>query len=221
MPQRLEHSIDDTSLFLDNTGKEVNNLLVKNFGEFKDRLQVSLDTSGTDIADGLDSILIDVDYNETRVKVDAVRQEINKLKERIVAECSNAGSCNNIKDRLEGSLEVEKLPGQIGQEYLNRIVSQINASIDRVRPNISDKITEMENKFKDYDNSTQETLAHFDEALQSVKPQIEEAEPYVKDVSDYVYYVGIGMCVAVLLVLCCYVLGLIITFWDANQCRNE
>ena len=218
MPLRLEHSIDDTSLFLDNTGKEVNNLLVKNFGEFEAHFVDFLDTSGTVIVNQLAD---ELDYNQIRDKVEFVRQEIDTLKQRILAECSNGSTCNNIEDRLKGSLEIENLPAQIDQEYLNSIASQINASIDQMRPDIRGKITETENKLKGYDTSIQETLASFNVTLHSAKSQIQDAEPYVEEYGDYVHYVGIGMCVAVLVVLCCYIFGLIITFWDANQCRNE
>jgi len=46
LPKRLQRAADDTSLYLDNTGQEVNTLLVTNFNELEGGLNKILDDSG-------------------------------------------------------------------------------------------------------------------------------------------------------------------------------
>lgn len=46
LPERLRMASDDTSLYLDNTGKEINGLLVTNFAELEEVLREILDDSG-------------------------------------------------------------------------------------------------------------------------------------------------------------------------------
>jgi prominin 1 len=46
LPNRLQTATDDTSLYLDNTGREVNSLLVTNFAELENGLNKILDESG-------------------------------------------------------------------------------------------------------------------------------------------------------------------------------
>ena len=53
LPQKLRLAIGDTRMFLNNTGREANNLLVTNFGELEEHLDSVLDDSGTVLTESL------------------------------------------------------------------------------------------------------------------------------------------------------------------------
>ena len=200
LPQKLLHTTEDTRIFLNNTGTEVHNLLVTNFGELEAHFDSVLDNSGailTDSLDGMDFETIAQSYDEARKRTVTLQEELIAVKKELLTELEECSSeiCQDVRgglDSLSGmNLDIlpVNLPGQTyrsDQTLVDKIASKVNASVDQIRP----KISQMRKELKMNDKDLQRYLSDIGELVQSGESKIHEAEPYVEEYGDYPYYLG-------------------------------
>ena len=269
LPERLQSSTGDSRLYLDNTGRQVNSLLVTNFGELEAVLGDILDESGPILkrslaevtqAVAIDDLAVIVSnlgtikrylkeiQNKTHLlqdKVGQLRLGLNGTRVRLLQalrQCSSSRACKeflseydvgkdlaiatnfdelptnlpdlsvvmkDISDLMNNDIE-RKVRG--GQKQLNKITSDINRSIVDIRPKIKGEIRRMGRALEEQADDIQTYLNEFDGSVGAVESDVPNIKPYLVEYGDYVFYIGLGMSLMVLLILLCYIFGLFYGF---------
>jgi len=269
LPERLQSSTGDSRLYLDNTGRQVNSLLVTNFGELEQVLGDILDESGPILkrslaevtqAVAIDDLAVIVSnlgtikrylkeiQNKTHLlqdKVGQLRLGLNGTRVRLLQalkQCSSSRACKEFLSEYDVGKDLaiatnfEELPTNLpdlsvvmkdisdlmnndierkvrgGQKQLNKITSDINRSIVDIRPKIKGEIRRMGRQLEQQANDIQTYLNEFDGSVAAVESDVPKIKPYLVEYGDYVFYIGLGMSLMVLLILLCYIFGLFYGF---------
>ena len=88
----------------------------------------------------------------------------------------------------------------------------VERQIGDIRPAIKNEIKKMGVELSEKSAQIQNVLNEFDGSLQVIQTDIPRQQSHLDEYGGYLYYIGFGMSLMVLLVLICYVLGLFYGF---------
>ena len=115
----------------------------------------------------------------------------------------------DIADLMNNDIE-KKVRG--GQKQLDKVKIDIENSMEDLRPKIKGEIRKMGQQLEDKSDQIQNFLNEVQSGFSTVQRDIPKVQPYLDEYGIYVYYIGLGMSLLVLLVLSCHILGLFYGF---------
>jgi len=172
-------------------------------------------------------------------KVQQLDYGLNKSKDNLkeaLRLCGNTPACNNfLRDRnidldLNIAAEFLDVPFQLPdlsllmKDISDLVKVQVKVDVERsigdIRPDIKREIQRMGVELSDKSREIQSVLNEFDGSLKVAQNDIPRHAGHLKEYSAYLYYIGFGMSVMVLLVLLCYVLGLFYGFFGSRPAHH-
>ena len=95
---------------------------------------------------------------------------------------------------------------------MEKVKNDIEKSMTHLRPQIKNEIKNIGKMLKQKSHEIQNVLNETESAISKANQHIPKARPILDEYGIYVYYIGLGMSLLVLLVLSCHILGLFYGF---------
>ena len=105
------------------------------------------------------------------------------------------------------NIPTSKSPPDCSNSSQVKVRVDVERQIGDIRPAIKTEIDKMGAELAEKSGQIQDVLNEFDGTLQVIRDDIPRQKHYLDEYGNYLYYIGFGMSLMVLLILCCYVLG--------------
>ncbi len=115
----------------------------------------------------------------------------------------------DIADLMNNDIE-KKVRG--GQKKLDRVKTEIESSMVEIKPDIKREMRKMGRQLEARYDQISAFLENLKKIVGPIRSEIPKAQPILDEYGVYVYYIGLGMSMLVLIVLTCHILGLFYGF---------
>jgi len=207
LEKSLANAIQEVTL--DNLTDTLNEL-----GSVKTHL-ITIQNSTLDLQDKVRQLDLGLKDSKSRLK-----SAMNKCADSQV--CKKFLRDNNIDIDLSIAAEFLDIPFELPDVSLlmsdisDLVKVKVRVDVERqigdIRPAIKTEIDKMGAELAEKSGQIQDVLNEFDGTLQVIRDDIPRQKHYLDEYGNYLYYIGFGMSLMVLLILCCYVLGLFYGF---------
>ncbi|XP_077293915.1 prominin-1-A-like [Arctopsyche grandis] len=196
------------------------NTMVKDLGKVKEnltnmrRVTNDLRTNASQLNDGLRRVKRELLHTLTTCEQKQCREILDKYK---IGELDTSGIdfsqlpdvselLSKVTALIDGNIQEEV---KEGQKVFDNIKQSIENSVNEQIPKLKKAIENAGHEIQQFSTKLGKIVKDANSAIDKTEPHIEEAKKYIDTYTIYGWYVGLGLCCILLLILTCVVMGLL------------